>query len=313
MPSRIVLVLTMVLLAGCEETANPFVGIEEPYTLFGYLNPRSDRQQLRVIPIAQQIGDEPPQIDAAVTSIDLTTGEEVVWRDTYELLSDSTHGHVFTAGFRPAYQTPYRITVRRSDGATSSVSVTTPVDVRVVPEPNTVPAVLSYRLESDAFPNVVQADMQYGSLRHQPAASGLPPIFFPVSVSYRGKEAEAAGGWRFTVDIRDDYRVIEDTFDAHCLTREYIDVRTMRFVVFVGNDAWLPPGDVFDPEVLAQPGTFSNVVNGFGFVGAGYASSFNAIQPGDVLQAAGFAIDPPCDLSFVSPDSPECVVILPPC
>ena len=31
---------------------------------------------------------------------------------------------------------------------------------------------------------------------------------------------------------------------------------------------WDPPGGVFNPEVLAQPGAYSNVENGYGFFGS---------------------------------------------
>ena len=38
--------------------------------------------------------------------------------------------------------------------------------------------------------------------------------------------------------------------------------------VMVVSDDWIPPGGIWDQEVLAQPGTFSNVNDGFGFVGS---------------------------------------------
>jgi len=38
--------------------------------------------------------------------------------------------------------------------------------------------------------------------------------------------------------------------------------------ITVLNVEFDPPGGAFDPEVLAQPGTFTNVENGFGFIGA---------------------------------------------
>jgi hypothetical protein len=86
----------------------------------------------------------------------------------------------------------------------------------------------------------------------------------------------------------------------------------MRFVIFIGDASWVPPGDEFDEDVLVQPDLFSNVENGFGFFGAGYPLRFNAIQQGSILQSAGFALDPPCDPSFASPTDPSCRVI-PPC
>jgi len=38
-------------------------------------------------------------------------------------------------------------------------------------------------------------------------------------------------------------------------------------VVMLAED-WAPPGGVFDPEILVQPGVFSNVENGYGFIGS---------------------------------------------
>ncbi|MEZ4699674.1 MAG: hypothetical protein R2834_05050 [Rhodothermales bacterium] len=306
--------LCLPVLAGCEDTPNPFVGIEEPYTLYGYLNPRTSRQTLRVIPIEQRIdAGQTAEVDAIVTSTRLATGEQITWRPTYVLFADSTYGHVFVANFQPAYRERYRLDVVRSDGVASSVEVTTPVDVQVLPESNPSPLFLSYKVVSATLPNIVQADIVYDAVRLQPLSSRENPIRWPISISYRGKEEAAEDGWRFVVRIADDYRVVEDEFDAHCLTRDYIGVRAMRFTIFIGDDGWVPPGGTFDPEALAQPDAFSNVENGFGYVGAGYPVTFNAIQPADVLSAAGFATASPCDPARTPLTDPSCTVIPPPC
>src|SRR5690606_41544980 len=36
----------------------------------------------------------------------------------------------------------------------------------------------------------------------------------------------------------------------------------------MSDDAWRPPGGVFNPDILVQPGTFSDVEHGFGFFGS---------------------------------------------
>ncbi|MDZ4701596.1 MAG: hypothetical protein SH809_17930, partial [Rhodothermales bacterium] len=290
------LLVAFLSLAGCDETVNPFVGLEEPYSLYGYLNPRVSRQTLRVIPIEQRIDNEPSaSIDAVVSSTHLASGEVTTWRSTFVQFDDSTFGNVFVGDFRPAYGETYRVDVSRSDGATASAQVTVPVDIRILPEPNASPTVLSFIVESTSLPNIVQADMLYDTVRLQPLASGLNPIRYPITRSYRGQEEAGDGGWRFFIEIGADYQFIKNEFEAHCLTRDWIGVRAMRFTVFIGDDAWVPPGGDFDPEVLAQPDLFSNVENGFGYVGAGYPVSFNAIQPAAVLGAVGFATTGPCD------------------
>ncbi len=45
----------------------------------------------------------------------------------------------------------------------------------------------------------------------------------------------------------------------------------LEYDFFVTESGWAPPS--MDPDVLAEPGTFSNVDAGLGFVGAGYATS----------------------------------------
>jgi hypothetical protein len=313
-PSPPLFLLALFALAGCSETVNPFVGLEEPYTLYGYLNPRVSRQTLRVIPIEQRIDTEPSAaIDAAVSSTHLESGEVTTWRSTFVQFDDSTFGNVFVANFRPAYGETYRVDVTRSDGSTSSAQVVVPVDIRIIPESNPTPTRLSYKLESVSLPNIVQAEMLYDTVRLQPLASGLNPTRFPITISYRGQEEAGDGGWRFLIEIVDDYAFIQNEFEAHCLTREWIGVRAMRFTVFVGDDAWVPPGGIFDPEVLAQPDLFSNVENGFGYVGAGYPVTFDAIQPAAVLGPVGFATTSPCDPARTPLTDPSCEVVPPPC
>lgn len=313
-PSSSLLLLALFALAGCSETVNPFVGLDEPYTLYGYLNPRTGRQALRVVPIEQRIDTEPAvTIDAVVYSTHIGSGEVTTWRSTFVQFEDSTFGNVYVADFRPAYGETYRMDVTRSDGATASAQVTVPVNVRIIPEPNLSPTLLSFLVESESLPNIVQADMLYDTVRLQPLASGLNPVRYPITRSYRGQEEAGDGGWRFLIEIGADYRFIENEFEAHCLTRDWIGVRAMQFTVFVGDDAWMPPGGVFDPDVLAQPNLFTNVKNGFGYVGAGYPVTFNAIQPASVLGAVGFATTSPCDPARTPLTDPSCEVVPPPC
>jgi hypothetical protein len=65
------------------------------------------------------------------------------------------------------------------------------------------------------------------------------------------------------------------THDKEDVTRELgLSDNSEPFLMSVGmrltmtDDSWRPPDGVFDREVLVQPGTFSNVNNGFGFFGS---------------------------------------------
>lgn len=301
-------------LGACEEQVNPLVGEEQPFSVYGYLNPKSNTQLIRVIPVVGTIdGLNQESIDASVLSIDLETGEQRAWEDSLVTFATEETGHLFVAHFRPAYGRSYRVEVIRSDGVVSSAEVTVPPDVTVEARiGNTPPVLLPFFVAGQEKPNIVQADMEYQAAALQPLASGLNPIFLPVSISYRGMDRQVAGGWEVIVDLRRDFAAIKEEFDRNCLTIEYIAVRKMEFVIFIGDASWVPPGGVFDEEVLVQPDLFSNVENGFGFVGAGFPLRFNVIQPGNVLQSVGFAAGAPCDPALTPPTDPSCRVI-PPC
>lgn len=298
-------------LGGCEEQANPFVGQEQPYTIYGYLNPKANTQLIRVIPVASSIDALNPEvIDAAVTTINMDTGEQRIWKDSLIAFDSVQTGHVFVAHFRPDHGASYRLEVTRSDGAVSSAEVTIPPDASARPQPNPFnPAVLGYFIQSEVAPNIVQADMKYVAAALQPPVVGNP-LFLPLDTSHRDKVKAVSDGWLVEVDLRSDFRVIREAFVRNCLTTDYMSIRSMRFAIFIGDENWVPPGGVFDPEVLVQPDLFSNIDNGYGFFGAGFAFSFNAVPSGLVLQSVGYVLDGPC--MDVPPTDPSCVAV-PPC
>lgn len=67
-----------------------------------------------------------------------------------------------------------------------------------------------------------------------------------------------------------------------------IELRVIILRFIAASADWLPPEGDFDPEVLVQPGTLSNVTNGFGFIGAGYRMQRNWLPADSVVSAAGF-------------------------
>lgn len=301
------LLLLVCLSAGCEEHPNPLVGEERPFTVYGYLDPLSSRQAIRVLPLLDTITSASESIDAQVTSINLTTGEERQWKDSLVTYEDGGTGHVFVSHFTPEFGHAYRLEIMRSDGVGSFVQVTVPPQVTMTGRQGVAPVLFHYTLQASEKPNIVQADVQYVAAALQPLDN---PIFYPVDVSYRTKEELVGEGWEITIDMQDDYQVIEEAFDRVCLTTEYIRMRSMAFVVFIGDDAWVPPGGVFDEDVLVQPGLFSNVENGYGFFGAGYTLDANPRPSSQARLAAGYSEAEPC--VDVPLDHPSCEV-LPPC
>ncbi len=272
----------------------------------------ADTQRVRVFSIEDRLGlDRAGPIDATVVSMDLETGERRTWQDKLVAFDDSSTGHVFWSPFRAVFEHRYRLEVRRSDGAEARVAVTMPAAVTVPP--------LSALVVRERVPveirgkvrNFVSIAVTYDVLTTPPSQpwppGTVPPpaLRFPVTIPYDGEQERIDGGWVIPVDIREDFKTVQETFIRNCLTPE-VTLRRILLDLLVADEAWRPPGGSFDPDVLVEPGAFSNVENGFGFFGAGYTVSIRWIPTTGVRESAGFTITPPC--SFM----PEPACVLPP-
>ncbi len=100
--------------------------------------------------------------------------------------------------------------------------------------------------------------------RFKPDEPGEP--FIDVAVNYADEELGKAegGGWRTTAFLLRDVEEVGKLLGRPGLPTLY----NVGMKLSVTSDDWRPPGGVFDPDVLIQPGTFSNVENGFGFWGS---------------------------------------------
>ncbi len=296
------------LVLGCEEDPKPFLGADEPYTVYGFLNPKADRQVIRVIPLAGSI----PTIgvgadEATVRTTHLGTGEQRVWKDSVVTFSDESTGIVFFSDFTPEHEASYALEVIRADGASSRVEVTVPRDISIrrLSEPDDLAP--SFFLDGE-LPNLVQAGVKYETYALQPQVPiAINPVLFPVNVSYLDEGDQFPEGWEYVINYARDYVDIQEAFENSCFSKRFISVLNIRFEFFVGNDEWVPPGGVFDPELLINPNLFSNVDNGFGYFGAGYPVSFDVFPPSSVVQRAGFTFTPPCrPFDRLPADHPDC-------
>ena len=305
------------LTAGCDDTITPIVGEERPFTLWGFLDAEADTQKVRVFTIEERLGlDRAGPIDAVVTSIDLDTGERRQWTDSEITFADGSVGHVFWSPFRAEFEHSYRLEVARSDGAASSVEVTIPprVEVDLVnPTTRTIfPALIRGRP-----PSLVKVEVVYDAITLPPAnpwppGSPTPPaVRLPVSVSYDGRQEPTEDGWEIEINMREDFLVVQDEFERNCLTKDLIALRRVDFRFLAADEQWVPPGGSFEPDLLIEPGTFSNVENGFGFFGGGYTVSTRWFPDLDVQASIGFKTAGPC---LMTPQNiPECQLPPEPC
>jgi len=317
---RTVLVASLVAvwLLGCEEGVEPIIGDEHPFTIWGFMDAGSDTQRVRVFSIEERLGlDRSGPIDAVVTSTDLQTGEVRHWIDSEVLFEDGSVGHVFWSDFQAVFHHTYRLEVRRSDGASVSAEVTLPEGVEVELDRYSRELLVPVHIKGYP-PEFIGLEVEYNVSTVPPATvfprSSSPPLSYryPVTISYADELKEADDGWMLRINLPEDFATIQNEFENVCLRSKYIALRNIEFRFLVAFDEWESPAGTFDPEVLIQPGAFSNVDGGYGFFGAGYAVRIRWYPPNDVVANVGYSMSAPCDM-FPSPTNPDCTMPPEPC
>lgn len=276
--------LVALALVGCEDTVAPTGDAGRPFTLYAVLDPTADRQALRVATFRESIEDsEGEAIDAVVTSTDLNTGETVSWADSLIDFGGGRVGHVFQADFRPVHGHTYRIEANRSDGAVSSAEVTIPPLVEPLPLLAEVGGTVVLNSLWPGAPELNEPTVTYVV---QDAACVTRFVTIPTSRPAEPFEF----GWRVQTDLLEDANRV--FAEVGLVNLGLIEV---RLNAVVSDPGWYPPGGVFDPEVLIDPNAFTNVRNGFGFVGSGYTVPLEIPITSDLWLRAGFgAPNPGC-------------------
>lgn len=278
-----VLLLTVALTTGCEESVNPVLGTDRAFTLYGFFNPQADTQAVRIFAIEGRLElTRPEPLDAKVVSMDLQRSQQHVWQDSVVQYESERYGHVFWSEFRAEFEHQYRLEVVRSDGARAQVEVTVPP----LSEPLLLPPIIAPRFVF--YPVLWQQAPRVNNIRAR-YYTNCGTYTFDYGLD--GQE-QVDGGTVVTVDLSQDARLIfqEVFFDPSCAIQE-LRLGEIELIVLVTNVEWVPPTGVYDAELLVEPGTFSNVENGFGFVGAGYPASFRWEPSESALLAAGFFVD----------------------
>ncbi|MDX1545854.1 MAG: hypothetical protein R3247_02635 [Rhodothermales bacterium] len=282
----------LLLLGGCDESVNPRLGIDRPFTVWGLFNPKTDTHAVRLFEIEGTIREVRPEpLDAVVTSTRLGDGAQRVWRDSVVTLRDGDVRHVYWAAFDARTGETYRLAVRRSDGAETSAEVTIPPPVTLEllpPDTTAVTEILLPVAVVGEAPQLPRVEVRYEVVS---TPFGGDVSFHDVVVSYQSRAERVAGGWRIDIDLRDDFRTIFLDLTEKEVSTERIVLREMELTVHVGDEAWLSPVGDFEADVLVEPGVFSNVENGFGFVGAGFFEVIRWSPPAPLQDRAGFHVE----------------------
>lgn len=125
--------LVALVLVSCDQSFDPALEQEKYFSIFGVLDLDADTQWIRVMPIRSSAQSSSGEVDATVELQLLGSGQAIVLRDSLmrytspnpELESDVwAHNFWTTETILP--DTVYRLTARRSDGATATTLVHTP-------------------------------------------------------------------------------------------------------------------------------------------------------------------------------------------
>lgn len=288
---RILALILLLVPAACDSAVDPIVETERPYTLWGWLDPTADRQKVRLFEIEPILeADDGTPSSATVTMTDMETGTQVAWRDSVVQFPSGSYGHVFIADTGVEFDRAYRLDAAHPDGQVSTVHVVTP--------PQTAPRVsdiqnvrgnVRVRVDWDNAPRILDLYLIY-HVTLTTARNPEPEAFRLVLDSGIVVE-ETGSGFSVVVEPSLDIGEIYSALNVSPGGLTAIELLGIDVRPFIAAAEWRPPtGRTFDPELLVQPGTLSNVQNGFGFVSSGFEDSFVVQLSDEAARNAGFTV-----------------------
>ncbi|NNF58869.1 MAG: hypothetical protein HKN04_11590 [Rhodothermaceae bacterium] len=282
------------LFASCDDGfVDPFLRGGGAFSVYGAIV--SDGVPLthtvRVVPV-RTLPDAPTdtsqataQLDVVVSSTNLVTGDSLQWAKRVVRYANGTIGYLFSNTFRAQPDTPYRLTVRRIfDGYETAAEFATPL----TPTASYGPVEVIGLDGEQGLADSVRQEVRWAAARldsvsvgyRVPGGSGAVVIRIPYPDVTGGE-----GPRPVEVDYVRDLEILRDTLGLNPGQTVTLYEMSMR-VRALGAD-WVTPTD--DPEILAQPSTFINVENGYGFVGGATFGSTVWLPDREAMQAAGFS------------------------
>jgi hypothetical protein len=290
--SSFILYILAILLLGCDETVNPNLNLDRPFTLWGIINPKADTHAVRIFEIEPGLRLIPPELlDIGVTSTELQSGRRSIWQDSVIQLPDGDYRHVFWAVFEAKAGDTFHLEVRRSDGATSSATATVPPPIQIdILDPNLAQVreiLLPVLIQGDP-PALPRIEVAYNV--NAINATGTRAVTHQTVVSYDSAPELMQDGLLLNIDLVRDLGLIATELKVLELPKDRISLQNMTLHVHVGNAEWVSPVG-FDPNLVIEPGLLSNIENGFGFLGAGYIESTSWRPPRLLLGRAGWDVN----------------------
>jgi hypothetical protein len=278
---------------GCDSDVTPVLGTDQPFTLYGVLSPQLDTQRVIVFPIEDRLeplSGEP--IDATVSWLHTGTGAETVWQDSILRQPDGSFVPLYWLPAVAAFGTTYDVRVQDSEGRVSHATVAVPAASEVeIQTPSSFARTVIPVLVRGDVPQLLKVELEYGfDYTQSGAGEKLESLVLP----YDTQASRVAEGWLIQVNLSRDYQTVLDFIRSQRAIElaRGVQLLGIQLRFLAANAEWSPPGGVFDPEILVQPGVMTNVQNGFGFVGAGYRVARSWLPADSTANAAGFRQDP---------------------
>ncbi|MCY4159916.1 MAG: hypothetical protein OXE92_08155 [Bacteroidetes bacterium] len=262
-------ILLLGVLTACEDSVSPIIESSRQYTLFGTLDMARDSQFVRVIPIRETLTEEGQELEVNVRSIELSTQQTLEWRDSVHTFADGRIGHIFFAPLRIRPSNTYRIEILPTGGdLTTHAETVVPDKPRIEILDPTFEFVLTTRLLArqrilwhgvSSAPFEIEQWYRFLSLADF-TFKDYKLSYAPLSRALEG----TADVWEMDKDLIQDRDSLSSKLDLN--TFYHLAGIALRITIL--DDNFVPPGGEFDREILAQPGTLSNVTNGFGLLGS---------------------------------------------
>ena len=250
------LLITALLLGGCDTDFNPIQENDFHFSVFGFLDAAADSQFIRVTAVRDSIALAPGRpIDATVTLENLISGRKTTFQDSlfaFKVGFTERLAYNFWSPEQVEHETAYRLSVTRSDGAASTVSFTTPPDY---PDPELLlpPGASFAAIRINKVERLVDLRIVF-RFRSPVAPEGSSGT---LTLSFLDRVAELSGGLGLAFNPYNEFF----SQAAGCPLVEEAQV----LVAAAGPD-W-PDFLAIDEETLALADVVTNVENGVGFVG----------------------------------------------
>lgn len=261
----------MVQMTACEDMVDPIIDSDRQFTLWGTLDMNEDVQYIRLIPIREvldvRLGAVPP---VEVRSIDLNTGETIIWSDSSTTFNNGNPVFLYYAPLKVEPTHTYRIEVESPDLPLVTAAETT---IPTIPFAEVFEEDVTSRTGPTGAIIVATQLVKWHGIGQNPHSIEQWYRFLEFSsfgfqdlqLSYTPPNNYMEGANELDMSL--DLLRQRDSVDKK-LNLSQVRLVGLGQTVTVLDGAFVAPGGEFDAELQAQPGTLSNVEHGFGFIGS---------------------------------------------